>query len=68
MTQAHNMKAAELHEATAKSHRVAAEHFSKSQPDSAKTHSSKALMQSTDAHEASVKAQAADPTVAAKTA
>ena len=57
MTQAHNTKAAELHEATAKSHRTAAEHFSKSQPDTAKSHASKALMQSKDAHEASVQAQ-----------
>lgn len=68
MTQAHNTKAAELHEATAKSHRVAAEHLSKSQPDSAKTHSSKALMQSTEAHEASVKAQAAELSAVTKTA
>lgn len=66
MTQAHNTKAAELHEATAKSHRVAAEHFGKSQPDSAKAHSSKALMQSTDAHAASVKAQEADAPIDAK--
>ena len=68
MTPTHNTKAAELHEATAKSHRVAAEHYGKSQPDTAKTHASKALMQSTDAHEASVKAQSADPSAAAKTA
>ena len=66
MTQAHNTKAAELHEASAKSHRVAAEHLANSQPDSAKAHSSKALMESTDAHEASVKAQAADPSASKK--
>jgi hypothetical protein len=68
MTQAHSTKAAELHEATAKSHRVAAEHFSKSQPDSAKTHFSRALMQSTEAREASVKAHAAELSAATKTA
>ena len=56
MTRAHNTKAAELHEATAKSHRVAAEQLSKSQPDSEKTHSCKALMQSTEAHAAELSA------------
>lgn len=66
MTQAHNTKAAELHEATAKSHRVAAEHLGKSQPDTAKAHSAKALMQSTDAHEASVEAQAEAPAIVTK--
>lgn len=66
MTHAHNLKAAELHEATAKSHRVAAEHLSKSQPDTAKAHASKALLQSTDAHQASVAAQAPDVPAATK--
>ena len=66
MTQAHNTKAAELHEATAKSHRVAAEHFGKSQGDSAKDHASKALAQSSEAHEASVAAQGAGSAAPAK--
>lgn len=66
MTHAHNIKAAELHEATAKSHRAAAEHLSKSQPDTAKSHASKALMQSTDAHAESVKAQLTDAPASTK--
>ena len=66
MTQAHNTKAAELHEATARSHRIAVEHLNKSQRDSAMAHTSKALMQSIDAHDASVKAQAAEVTAIPK--
>ena len=66
VTQAHNTKAAELHEATARSHRIAVEHLNKSQPDSAKAHASKALMQSIDAHHATVKAQATEATAAPK--
>jgi hypothetical protein len=66
MTQAHNTKAAELHEATARSHRAAVEHFNKAQPDVAKSHASKALMQSKDAHEASVKAQETETDSASK--
>lgn len=66
MSHALNVKAAELHEATAKSHRVAADLLSKAEHGSAKAHASKALMQSTDAHEASVKAQSTDAPATAK--
>jgi len=66
MTQAHNTKAAELHEATAKSHRAAVEHLNKAKPDSGKEHAAKALSQSEAAHEASIKAQGQDLASASK--
>ena len=64
MTQAYNTKAAELHEATARSHRLAVDNFAKAQPDTAIAYAAKALMQSRDAHEASVKAQETERTAA----
>ena len=53
MPQAHNTKAAELHEAAAKSHRTAAEHHGKKDDVAGAEHCAKACSHSDAAHKAS---------------
>ena len=54
MPHAHNIKAAELHETAAKSHRMAADLHTKKQDKTGNEHAEKALVESTEAHKASV--------------
>lgn len=53
MPQAHNIKAAELHEMSAKSHRMAADLHGKKMESGGNEHAAKALSQSEEAHKAS---------------
>jgi hypothetical protein len=57
MPQAHNTKAAELHEAAAVSHRAAAEHHGKKDDVAGAEHCAKACTHSDAAHKASTDAR-----------
>ncbi|WGJ13239.1 hypothetical protein QEV83_10990 [Methylocapsa sp. D3K7] len=58
MPQDHNVKAAECHEAAAKSHRSAAECHGKNTDKAGLEHATKACVHSDEAHKASIAAQA----------